>query len=289
LVREVEREAQHSMAIVLDAGATMRGGVPGHRKLDLAIEAAARMAKEALARGDRVALRAVDGRVVAQVPAGEGPRQLPAMYEALLKVTEVVDEDLTDIADEALMRRVASYIRQQEGVDLWMEGELDVSALTAHVARALDGERRRVLPIASSRALGRLRRYCQLRGIPLPYRVSAGSDVKLKGLSQALREEAGDTRSTRTLIVISDLDDIPSHEPWLSTLKMLAARGHRVLILVPELGAHETQLAEARGEGLSADLFRVVARAEVERVAHARRVLGAVGVGLSTYRAQAQP
>src|SRR5690349_19263277 len=92
MVREVERETQRSVALVLDAGATMRGGALGKRKLDLAIEVAARAAQDALRRGDRFALRAVDGRVVASVPAGEGATHISLVYDALIKLTEVVDE-----------------------------------------------------------------------------------------------------------------------------------------------------------------------------------------------------
>ncbi len=280
MVREVERETQRSVAMIVDASATMRGGVLGKRKLDLAIEIAARAAQDALRRGDQFALRAVDGRVVASVPAGEGAAHLSLVYEALLKITEVVDEDLTEIEDATLMRRVASYLRQQDGIDLFVHGQLDTGALTAHVARMLDGERQRVLPIASSRALGRLRRFCQLRGIALPYR-TAPTD-KLEGLAQALRAEAGDTRATRSLIVVTDLDgasldDRSVLEPFLRVVKMLRGRGHSISFIVPELGQQEALGAQ----GLEQDLWRAAARTEARRVEEARRALGRLGVSLA--------
>jgi uncharacterized protein (DUF58 family) len=288
MVREVEREAQHSVAIILDVGATMRGGSPGARKLDLAIEAVASLAKDALARGAHVSLRAVDGRVVARVPAGDSSAHLSPIYDALLQVTEIVDEDLTDIDDETLARRVASYLRQQEGIDLVHAGELDMAALTGHVARALDGERTRALPIASSRALGRLRRYCQSRGIALPYRSYARLPMdehrKANGLAQALRDEAGDTRATRSLIVISDLDAIDSHAPWLPTLSMLKRRGHNVLVLVPELGVTQAHRAELEGALLERDLYVAMARTEALRMQDARRALGRLGIPAQSYR-----
>jgi len=288
MVREVEREAQHSVALILDVSATMRGGVPGARKLDLAIEAVASLAKDALARGAHVSLRAVDGRAVARVPLGDTSAHLPPIYDALLQVTEVVDEDLTDIDDETLTRRVAAYLRQQEGIDLFQEGEIDMAALTAHVARALDAERTRSLPIASSRALGRLRRYCQARGIALPYRSYPRGPLeehrKASGLAQALRDEAGDTRATRSLIVISDLDAIESHAPWLPTLAMLKRRGHNVTVLVPELGVTQAHRAEAEGALLERDLYVAMARTEALRLNDARRALGRLGIQAQAYR-----
>lgn len=288
MVREVEREAQHSVALILDVSATMRGGLLGARKLDLAIEAVASLAKDALARGAHVSLRAVDGRVVARVPSGETNAHVPAIFDALIKVTEVVDEDLTDIDDDALARRVATYLRQQEGIDLFPQGQIDLGALTGHVARALDGERTRVLPIASSRMLGRLRRYCQVRGIALPYRSYARSPLdehrKATGLAQALRDEAGDTRATRSLIVISDLDAIDSHAPWLPTLSMLKRRGHNLLVLVPELGAHHAHRAQAEGALLESDLYVAMARTEALRLQEARRALGRLGIRVEAYR-----
>jgi len=289
MVREVEREAQHSLALILDVSATMRGGLPGGRKLDLAIEAIASLAKDALARGAHVSLRAVDGRVVARVPAGETTAHLPPIYDALLQVTEVVDEDLTDIDDDTLTRRVASYLRQQEGIDLYQAGEIDLGALNGHVARALDVERTRALPIASSRALGRMRRFCQTRGIALPYRAYAraplDTDRKAKGLAQALRDEAGDTRATRSLIVISDLDGVESHAPWLPTLSMLKRRGHDVTVLVPELGVQHAHRAESEGTPLEHDLFVAMARTEALRLESARRALGRLGIRAQSYRA----
>ena len=288
MVREVEREAQHSVALILDVSATMRGGVPGLRKLDLAIETIASLAKDALARGAHVSLRAVDGRVVARVPSGDTSAHLPAIYDALLQVTEVVDEDLTDIDDETLIRKIALYLRQQEGIDLFHDGAIDLGALNGHVARALDGERNRALPIASSRASGRMRRFCQVRGIGLPYRTYARSPAdthrKATGLAQALRDEAGDTRATRSLIVVSDLDAIDSHAPWLPTLAMLKRRGHNVHVLVPELGVPQAHRAEGEGELLERDLFAAMARTEAQRLDEARRALGRLGIRAESSR-----
>lgn len=168
LVREVEREVQDTLEIVLDISGSMRGGAPGERKLDHCIEIAALLARQALARGDRVGLITVDGRVVSHVPDAEGLRHMLRIYDALLKSTEIVDADLTLVDDEAVTAMVGLYLRQQEGVDLSVRGSWDLPAISAHVTRALQTEAEHEEVIASSPEHALLRRFAQVRGLALP-------------------------------------------------------------------------------------------------------------------------
>jgi uncharacterized protein (DUF58 family) len=143
LVREVEREVQETRVLVLDVSGTMRGGPPGRRKLDYAIEAAAAEARRALGAGDRVGVLTVDGRVLAHVAPAEGAPHMIRLYDALLGATEVVDADLTDVDDEEVVALVGRYLRHQDGVDFAAPGRAtgwDVGALVAHVGRSLEAE-----------------------------------------------------------------------------------------------------------------------------------------------------
>ena len=70
LVREVDHEVQQTLLLVLDVSGSMRGGEPGERKLDFALELCVAHARAWLDRGDRVGLITVDGRVLGQRAAG---------------------------------------------------------------------------------------------------------------------------------------------------------------------------------------------------------------------------
>ena len=83
MVKEVEQEIQLTRWLVVDASGTMRGGEPGERKLDFAIETAASEARIALDEGDRVGLAIVDGRLLDLVPPNDHRSQLLRIFDAL--------------------------------------------------------------------------------------------------------------------------------------------------------------------------------------------------------------
>ena len=190
LVREVEREVQDTLQIVLDISGSMRGGAPGERKLDHCIELCALLAREALERGDRVGLLTVDGRVVAHVPDAEGLPHMLRIYEALLAATEIVDADLTEVDDDAVAAIVALHVKRQEGIDLPEDAEASLAALAAHAARALQSEPASPDVVAGTPAHALLRRFCRARGIALPYRPETRGFAKAAGLGNALRKAA---------------------------------------------------------------------------------------------------
>src|SRR5690606_25684888 len=119
----------------------MRGGEPGRRKIDFAVEAAAAEARRTLDAGDRIGLLTVDGRVLGHVAPNDGRPQMLRVFEALLDATEAVDEDLTDIDDDEVVAVVGRYVRQQDGVD-FSRGSgkgWNVPMLVRHVEEALSG------------------------------------------------------------------------------------------------------------------------------------------------------
>jgi uncharacterized protein (DUF58 family) len=282
LVREVEREVQDTLYLVLDVGGSMRGGAPGERKLDHCIDLAALLAQQALERGDRVGLITVDGRIVSHVPDAEGLRHMLRIYEALLAVSEVVDADLTDIADNALAVLVARYVRQQEGLDLAAAGAPDVPALAAHAARALQSEPQHEAVVASSREHALLRRFCRVRGIALPYRVEPRGQAKAAGLALALRTAAGATRTPRTLRVLTDFDGVAELDAIAQMLRLLRARAHRAAFVVPRADS----LAPPSGEALEHDLRAVYGRQEQRRLREVTAELGKLGVPVLSYDAR---
>ena len=134
MVKEVEQEIQQTRWLVMDASGTMRGGEPGQRKLDFAIEAVASETRHALEEGDRVGLAIVDGRLLELVPPNDHRSQLLRVFDALLAATEVVDRDLTDVDEAEVAAIVGRYLRSQDGVDFGSpDRRWDVVGMTRHV------------------------------------------------------------------------------------------------------------------------------------------------------------
>ncbi len=280
LVREVEREVQETRCLVLDVSGTMRGGAPGRRKLDFAIEAAAAEARRALDAGDRVGLVTVDGRILAHVPPGEGAAHLLRIYDALVAATEVVDHDLTDVDDDELLATVARYVRQQDGIEFAAPDRpsgWDTEGLFAHVSRSLAGEsgREAARPEihAPSPISALLRRFCRARGIPLPYRADPRDGSKAPGLAAALREAAGHARAPRTLVAITDFDGLGDLEPLVAAVKLVRAHRHALLFVAPDA----RHFAPAPSTALERELALAYGRGEERRLREAVRVLGHLG------------
>lgn len=279
LVREVDQEVQQTLVLIVDVAGSLRGGTPGQRRLDLALELSSSLAHAWLDRGDRVGLITVDGRILANVQAGEGPAHLLRMYDALLATTEVVDSDLTAVDDAAVLNIVARYVRHQDGVEFpeprvrgW-----DIAALARHV-RTLSTPRNAELPHAQSPAGAELRRFCRERGLSLPHRATSLHGDKSRGLSQALRIAGGRTRAPMSVVLISDLDGVVDYEPLIAAARLLTRRGHALRVLVPE--AH----SEAGGDALATTLEGIYQRAELRHLREARRFFSRFGVSVTSVK-----
>lgn len=277
LVREVEREVQDVAYVVLDVSGTMRGGELGRRKLDYAIEAATVEARRTIERGDEFGLITVDGRIVNHVPPDDGQRHMIAVYDALIACTEVVDHDLTDMDDDEVTATVGRYIRSQDGIDFASPGrptQWETAALVQHVAKSLgtEGKKEQVQALSPTSAL--LRRFCKVRGIPLPYRPDPRDGSKSPGLAHALREAEGRSRAPRAILVLTDLDSVGNLEPLLSAIKLLRAHGHSITFLVLDA----RHFVDAPKDPVEIDLHRVYGRGEDRRQRDARTALGKLGV-----------
>jgi uncharacterized protein (DUF58 family) len=254
----------------------MRGGKPGSRKLDFAIEAAAQEARIALQRGHRVGLITVDGRVLGHVPPGDAATQMPRIYDTLLAATEVVDEDLTDVDDDELVAIVGRYVRHQDGIDFAGRGKRawDVPGLVRHVEQALREDTSKDQVRASTPVSNTLRRFCRLRGIALPYRPDPRDGSKGPGLAEALRLAGGTNRSPSSIFVLTDFDGIVEPGPLMSALKLLRAHGHAVSFVLPEA----TSFASSPDSRLAESLHAVYSRSETRRLREARQLLGRIGI-----------
>jgi hypothetical protein len=309
MVRELENEIVVTTQLVVDVGATMRGGLHGRTRLDYAIETATALARLALEGGDRVGLTTYDTRIYARLKPAQGRPHLLKIVDRLLETRNVVDEDLTDLTDGELVAAVARYLAHQEAVDVrlrkapavddpaWQRiaagpsGELyDMKALGGVVqsllkvhSAAADATRRapawwwsRVyIGEGSDPEMARLRLFCRLRGIELPYR-SAAANARAAGLGEALAQTLAGER-TQFAVVVSDLECL-ADDPTPALRQIAAARrkGVQVVVVAPFASAL-AQKGETSAGRKVADVLRLD---EERRLQGVRRLLAPQGVSV---------
>ncbi len=259
MVKEYESEIMITHYVVLDVSWSMRAGHYGASKLDYAIELAASFARWAIESGDRVGLLTFDSRVYSMLKPSDGRPHLARFVDRLMELRSIVDEDLTNLTHHELVRAVAEFVLFQDGVnvrvahapppdsDLWDRivsdrlGNLyDFKALSAwvesYLTRQAKGRQnrrwwRRV--VASSPELAALRRFCQVRGIDLPYR--SGDDVqgsKDRGLADAI-SQASASRSSQFILMLSDLEGVTVDGGVMNALTLASRRHHHPVVIVP--------------------------------------------------------
>lgn len=281
VIREVEREVQESRFVVIDVSGTMRGGIPGRRKLDLAIDVAAFEARRALRAGDLVGLATVDERLLSWVPARDDATHVLRIYDALLAATEVVDEDLTAIDRDGLVDLVGRYVRNQDGVDFARRGgdpPWDLRGLVKHVRASLDAAEADAgsEPVASTPEEALLRRFCRARGIPILHRPEPRNGAKAHALADTLRRVGESGRGAQDVLVVTDFDGIADLSPVVAGVRLLRRRGSHVRFLLPD----GRRLAPAPRDGYEAALREVFTLTEERRVREARAALGRLGVAV---------
>jgi uncharacterized protein (DUF58 family) len=252
MVRELDRETMVTHWLLVDIGGTMRDGRPGAARLDLAVDVAAAYARGALDAGDRVALITFDGRIVGEAKPNDGPVHRLRIVERLMEAMNVVDEDLTELTDSELVAVVARYLLLQEGIDarmrrapaiddpVWNElaaspaGELyDLRVVHQAVAAALERHRKELVAPATTEQQ-RLRQYCRLRGIELPYRRTPEAGRRARGLGAAL-EHAAAARGSQRIVVLSDLQGLEGDlGPVARAVRLVRKRGHHLTFALPE-------------------------------------------------------
>lgn len=309
MVRDLENEIVMTNQLVVDIGATMRGGSHGRTRLDYAVETATALARLSLEGGDRVGLVTYDSRVYGQLKPGDGRPHLIKIVDRLLETRNVVDEDLTELSDGELVATVARYLAHQEAVDVrlrvapavddpaWQKiaagpgGELyDLKALGQVVqallkvhSAAADSSRRapawwwsRVyIGVGSDPELARLRLFCRLRGIELPTKV-ASPNRRALGLAEAVRVATAGER-TQFVVVVSDLEGIAGDmTPALKQIAAARRKQVQVVVVAPFATALARRGQTAAGRKV-ADVLRLD---EERRLKAAQRLLAPHGVSV---------
>ena len=294
MVREFESEVLVTHWLLLDISSTMRSRRPGRSKLDYGLTLCAAFARLAIDAGDRVGLITFDHRVYNQVKPGDGQTQLYRIVERLMELHNIVDEDLTDLTDEELYGAVAQYMAYQEGVDVSLQGKApspdiaqqaglvlgprgevyDRGVMIKHLDRVLEqrrhsGSRRWWSRIVSSDPqTARLRLFCRLSGLEIPYRRQSPLVSKDAGMAEAVHR-AGLSRQSQFILLISDLEEIGDLNTVLDSLRLARKRGHSIVAAAPLAPAFYAPTDEAHSERVQSIL---ALRAERQRREVARRI-----------------
>jgi len=136
--------------------------------------------------------------------------------------------------------------------------------------------------VASTPEHAALRRFCLMRGIPLPYRGTTRRAAKASGLALALRAAVGVSRAPRSVLLVSDLDGIEDSEPLLSAIKLLRTRQHDLAVVFPAAAS----FAAAPTSALERDLRQVYEMYEQSRQKDMQSALQRLGVPMITLDAQ---
>jgi hypothetical protein len=220
----------------------------------------------------------------------------------------VVDEDLTDLTNGELVAGVARDLAHQEAVDVrlrrapdlndtaWEKihagpsGELyDLGALSTVVSTLLKSYgqtgQKSIAPAwwwsrvhigtGSDPQMARLRLFCRLRGIELPYREDHEPGVRAAGMADALQAAMSGGGRADVLVVISDLEGL-RHRPAvvLKTLG-LARRGGQQVVFVAPFGP---AFARAATTATGARVATAMTAAERDRFERARGELQRHGI-----------
>ncbi|HUH03393.1 MAG TPA: DUF58 domain-containing protein [Kofleriaceae bacterium] len=267
MVRELESEIVVTHQILLDMAGSMRSGAPGRTKLDYAMDTAAALARTALDSGDRVGMLTFDSRVYSELRPGAGHHHFLKLIDRLVEVHNIVDEDLTDLTNGELVAAVARYLAHQEAVDvrlrrappldspIWERiqagptGELydigvtntvvgtllkSMGQAAAHKAMAPAWWWSRVhVTSDSDPRMAKLRLFCRLRGIELPYRLRSDLGRRAEGLAQTVDRMTAEGRAD-VIILISDLHGVLERpEVALKSLARARRRGQRLVVVAP--------------------------------------------------------
>ncbi len=277
IVREVEREVQRTRWLLVDVSGTLRGGEPGHRKLDAALGLARASAERWLAHGDRVGLVTLDARILSWVGPDDRPAHARRLVGALLDATSGVDADLTALDDDAVASLVLRHLRLHDGlVPSRRPGSRDVDPveLAARLARRAEpGAAELASGIRADRPEARLlRAFCKVRGIPLSWRADPPAGAKDRAFGEALERLARGRPVPDEIVLITDADGMEPFERMLPPIGALRRHGCRTrVVLLPPLGLppREGRLREA--------LVTVYELDEARRLAAARRALQRAG------------
>lgn len=249
MTREFEREEFDVVMLILDASVELWAGAMGAAPLDASIDATASLAKQHLARGDRVGLRIVATRELADVPPATGRRQLDAIARALVERTGVLDADRSGWSESELAVQIAEHMRPVDPLGLSDLRRSRFDRLAERSKRAaVDAPFARNAPAGFTESDAELRRYAACFGLHGPPRSEPEREQTTARLAESLLS-LGPSKRTRPSIVHVVAPPPPPQavEPLRAAVRALRRRGCAVRWSTPPM-ATGLKLAEVPSE-----------------------------------------
>ncbi|MFW6053217.1 MAG: DUF58 domain-containing protein [Persicimonas sp.] len=242
--RDFEREVTLSMYLLLDISTSMRGGQWQGQKLEHGIETATEIASSVLSARDRVGLMTFDEKLYGHIAPTVSPSQITRILQHLVGVNSVVDEELTEWSDIELAQKVCDYLVVQERLDFRRGDKVDpdsgvnLELLNRWIESTLASQESQFdSPLLHQGIIeeetSSLRRFAQLRGLELPYRVEARLGLKERGLQQAIERIVATAHESQWVVIISDLCGVMNTELVTRSIRLAQHQGHSLRVFAP--------------------------------------------------------
>lgn len=244
LSREFEREIERSVYVMLDISSSMRGGQAPGQKLEFAIELVLDLIDSTVADRDRVGLVTFDEKTYGHLPPGNSVPHVKRMIHHLVGLNAIVDADLTELDEAELYKLVADYLLVQERLDFRKGADVDdpggvnasllkrwLEGVLPRFARELDSPALREGVLTPERHP--VRRFLQLRGVEVPYRVEARLGMKERGLVESFEHIIRSGRERHLIVVVTDLCGVMNPDLAMRGVRLARSEGHEVIFFVP--------------------------------------------------------
>lgn len=245
--KNYEHETSMSVYLMLDISTSMRGG--SARKLEHAGQIALSVAGQVLKNKDAVGLMTFDEKLYGHVLPASSGHHMQRLIHHVMGINAIVDPDLTEIDDDELSALLADYLLIQERLDFRKGDEVDeLSGVNERLLRRwvnsvwAKNKQEYNSPVLTEglyeQKSNRLRRFAQLRGVEIPYRVEARLGMKERGLYEAI-EQMMTTKGKHFVVIISDLCGIMNLDIISRGIELAMLRGHRFKFIVPFTPAYD--------------------------------------------------
>ncbi|TXD36277.1 DUF58 domain-containing protein [Lujinxingia vulgaris] len=240
--REFDDERTHRRLFALDISTSMRSGTPPGRKFDEVIHHVVEQARDALERGDEVALLTFDHAIFGRVDAGSGAPHLQRMLRHLVGLRSIVDAGRTAWDEAAVERFIADYLLIQERLDFrrqqGLEAAVDTRLLRRWLRAQLPWELARWASDAESHGViasqvSDARRFARLRGLELPPPSEMRAGTKVSGLQAVFEEALKMGRGPLQLVIYSDLCGLNEVDALERYVRLARRRGVDARVVAP--------------------------------------------------------
>lgn len=287
--KNFEHETALSVYALLDISSSMRGGQRPGEKLERGIHLVASLADATLRNRDALGLMTFDEKLYGHVPSGSAPHHLRRVLHHLVGLNSVVDADLTEFDEHEIEALLADYLLIQERLDFKKGDEVSEASgvnskllrrwLTSVLPENVEKWRTPALNEGLfERKTSRLRRFAQLRGVQVPYRIEARLGMKERGLVEALEHLMAHTKGRHAVVVISDLCGIMNLELLTRGVRLVQTRGSTLRFVVPFTPAFYDEALLSSGYDkkykVLKELFSSAERQERMRIVDTLRALG---------------